>query len=417
MTNRRFAAEGLSRDEISAAMDAMRAEDRAWDDPRNLKASYFGGEDVTRVATEAFNLHMGDNVIYGASAYPSLPAYEADVVAMAHEMLDAPEGASGMVTSGGTESIAMAVKTARDWAREHKPVAGVPEIVVPRTAHVAFDKAAQLFGLGVVRMAGSVDYRADVAAMAAAVGANTVMIVGSAPPYPYANVDPIADIAALAREHGLWMHVDASIGGFLLPFARDLGHKVPDFDFAVPGVTSMSADLHKYGYALRGSSLLLLRDAALAEYQRFESADWPAGLYATMGIAGSRNGGPVASAWAVMRYLGFDGYRERVAKILEAKQRLIAGIGAIDSLAVLGAPEGGHFAFMSTAHDTTAIAEAMTGRGWMLARGEDPPAIMLLLNYRHGEVADDFLADLAQAVDDVAAGRVESRGEAAVYVV
>ncbi len=417
MTNRRFPAEGLSPDEISAAMDAMRADDRVWDDPKNLKASYYAGEDVTRVATEAFNLHMGDNAIYGASVYPSLPAYEAEVVAMALEMLEAPEGADGTVTTGGTDSIAMAVKTARDWARAHKPVAGVPEIVVPRTAHVAFDKAAQLFGLGVVRMAGSVDYRADVPAMAAAIGANTVMIVGSAPPYPYANVDPIADIAALAREPGLWMHVDACIGGFLLPFARDLGHDVPAFDFAVPGVTSMSADLHKYGYALRGSSLLLLRDEALAEYQRFESADWPAGLYATMGIAGSRNGGPVASAWAVMRYLGFDGYRERVAKILEAKQRLIAGIEAIDSLAVLGAPEGGHFAFASTAHDTTAIAQAMTDRGWMLARGEDPPAIMLLLNYRHGEVVDDFLADLAQAVDDVAAGRVESRGEDAVYVV
>lgn len=417
MTNRRFAAKGLSQDEINGAMGAMRTEDRTWDDPRNFKASYFAGEDVTQVVTEAFNLHMGDNAIYGASVYPSLMAYEVQVVAMALEMLEAPEGADGTVTTGGTESIAMAVKTARDWAREHKPVAGTPEIVVPRTAHLAFDKAAELFGLRVVRMADSVDYRADVPAMAAAIGANTVMIVGSAPPFPYANVDPIADIAALAREHGLWMHVDACIGGFLLPFARDLGARVPDFDFSVPGVTSISADLHKYGYALRGSSLLLLRDEALAEYQRFESGDWPAGLYATMGIAGSRNGGPVASAWAVMRYLGFDGYRERVAMILEAKQRLIAGIEAVEGLAVLGAPEGGHFAFMSTAHDTLAIADAMTDRGWMLSRGVDPPTIILLLNYRHGEVVDDFLADLARAVRDVAAGRIESRGEQMVYAV
>ncbi len=416
MSNRRFAAEGLSPDEISAAMDAMRADDRTWDDPRNLKASYYAGEEVSRIAAEAFNLHMGDNAIYGASVYPSLPAYEAEVAAMGLELFDAPEGASGTVTTGGTESIAMAVKTARDWARAHKPAVGMPEIVLPRTAHVAFEKAAQLFGLKVVRMAASVDYRADVPAMAAAIGANTVMIVGSAPPYPYANVDPITEIAALAVDHGLWMHVDACIGGFILPFARDLGHDVPAFDFAVPGVTSMSADLHKYGYALRGSSLLLLRDEALSEYQRFSSADWPAGRYTTMGIAGSRNGGPVASAWAVMRYLGFNGYRERVAKILEAKRRLIEGIGAIDGLAVLGAPEGGHFAFRSMAQDTTAIAEAMTMRGWMLARGEDPPAIMLLLNYRHGEMVDGFLADLARAIDDVAQGRVESAGEGAVYV-
>ncbi|MFP6745922.1 MAG: aminotransferase class V-fold PLP-dependent enzyme, partial [Alphaproteobacteria bacterium] len=368
-------------------------------------------------ATEAFNLHMGDNVIYGAAVYPSLPAYEADVVAMGLELLDAPDGAGGTVTTGGTESICVAVKTARDWARDHKPGVVAPEIVVPRTAHVAFSKAAQLFGLKLVRMAGSVDYRADVAAMAAAINDNTLMIVGSAPPYPYANVDPIQDIAALAVEHGLWMHVDACVGGFVLPFARDLGYPVPDFDFAVPGVTSMSADLHKYGYALRGSSLLLLRDRALEEYQRFESGDWPAGTYATMGLAGSRNGGPVASAWAVMRYLGFNGYRERVAKILETKRYLIAGIQSISGLTVLGEPEGGHFAFMSTDQDTAAIAHAMTDRGWMLARGEDPAAIILLLNFRHGEVADDFLADLRGAVDDVASGRVEGPAEGAVYSV
>ena len=415
MSNRRFAARGLSRDEIAAAMATLRADDQSWDDPRNLKASYFAGEDVTRIATEAFAQHMDDNVIYGASSYPSLPAYEAEVVAMGLEMLEAPEGAGGTVTTGGTESIAVAVKTARDWARDHKPRATAPEIVLPRTAHVAFDKAAHLFGLKVRRMAGSVEYRADVAAMADAIGPNTVMIVASAPPYPYANVDPVREIAALAVAHDLWMHVDACVGGFILPFARDLGHAVPDFDFTVPGVTSMSADLHKYGYALRGSSLLLLRDAALEDYQRFESSDWPAGRYATMGIAGSRNGGPVASAWAVMRYLGRDGYRARVAKILDAKRRLIAGIEGIAGLAVLGAPEGGHFAFVSTDHDTSAIALAMTERSWMLARGEDPAAIMLLLNHRHGEIVDDFLADLRAAVDDVASGRVVAPGEGAVY--
>ena len=296
MTNRHFAAEGLDPDDIVATMATMRAGDGAWDDPRNFKASYFAGADVTRVAMEAFNLHMGDNVIYGAAVYPSLPAYEADVVAMGLEMLEAPEGASGTLTTGGTESICVAVKTARDWARDIKPGITAPEIIVPRTAHVAFAKAAQLFDLKLVRMAASVDYRADMPAMAAAINDNTVMIVGSAPPYPYANVDPIRHIAALAVAHGLWMHVDACVGGFVLPFARDLGYPVPDFDFAVPGVMSMSADLHKYGYALRGSSLMLLRDKALEEYQRFESGDWPAGIYATMGIAGLSEAETTAAA-------------------------------------------------------------------------------------------------------------------------
>jgi sphinganine-1-phosphate aldolase len=417
MTNRHFAADGLSAGDIASTMETMRAGDGAWDDPRNLKASYFAGEDVTRVATDAFNLHMGDNVIYGAAVYPSLPAYETDVVAMGLEMLDAPDGAGGTLTTGGTESICVAVKTARDWARDTKPGITAPEIVLPRTAHVAFEKAAQLFDVKVVRMAASVDYRADVPAMAAAINDNTIMIVGSAPPYPYANVDPIRDIAALAVAHGLWMHVDACVGGFVLPFARDLGYPVPDFDFAVPGVMSMSADLHKYGYALRGSSLMLLRDKALEKYQRFESGDWPAGVYATMGIAGSRNGGPAASAWAVMRYLGFNGYRERVGKILETKKYLIDAIQEIGGLTVLGEPEGGHFAFRSTELDTAAISLAMNNRGWMLARGEDPAAIILLLNFRHGEIADDFLADLRAAIDDVASGRIEAPAEGAVYVV
>ena len=292
MTNRRFAAEGLSPDDIAGTMATMRAGDGAWDDPRNLKASYFAGDDVTRVATDAFNLHMGDNVIYGAAVYPSLPAYEADVVAMGLELLDAPDGAGGTVTTGGTESICVAVKTARDWARDHKPGATAPEIVVPRTAHVAFSKAAQLFGLKLVRMAGSVDYRADVAAMAAAINHNTIMIVGSAPPYPYANVDPIRDIAALAVEHDLWMHVDACVGGFVLPFARDLGYPVPDYDFAVPGVMSLSADLHKYGYALRGSSLLLLRDKALEEYQRYRRWSDASGRESLRGSSAVPGDGP-----------------------------------------------------------------------------------------------------------------------------
>jgi glutamate/tyrosine decarboxylase-like PLP-dependent enzyme len=260
--------------------------------------------------------------------FPSLVRYEAEVVAMALDMLEAPEGAGGGITTGGTESILMAVRTARDWAREHRPQAVRPELILPETAHPAFEKAAQLVGVSVRRMSRSPGYRADVEAMAAAVGDQTIMLVGSAPPYPYALVDPIERIAALAEQHGLWMHVDACVGGFVLPFVRELGHPVPPFDFAVPGVMSISADLHKFGYSGRGASLLLLRDKANERYQRFSSGAWPSGTYSTLNFGGSRNGGAIASSWAVMRYLGRSGYRSRVAGILKTKAKLARGLAA-----------------------------------------------------------------------------------------
>ena len=415
-TNRKFAAKGESWAEVEAALDEARAGDKLWNDPRNLRAAYDAGDDVIRVATEAFNRHLGDNVIFSTSSYPSLRRYEDDVVAMVLELMNAPEGASGSITTGGTESIVVAVKAAREWAREHRPQATAPEIIVPRTGHPAFNRAADMLGLKVVRLAESPAFRADVAAMARAVTENTVMLVGSAPPYPLGVVDPLPEIAALAEAHGLWLHVDACLGGFVLPFVQDLGHAVPTFDFSLAPVTSISADLHKYGYSGRGASALLLRDRAYARYQRFEFDDWPAGLYSTMGLAGSRNGGPVASAWAVMRYLGYDGYRERVEKILAIKQRFFDGIDAIEGLCVWGAPEGGHFSFGSPEIDIFAVADVMAERGWLCARAREPKALVLILNIQHAAIVEAYLADLAAAAAAVRAGQVESRSDEPIYI-
>ena len=201
--------------------------DFSWNDPHNLKASYYAGDDVVRVAREAFDLYMSDNAIYGASLYPSLPQLEAEVVEMVMELLNAPVDGAGMVTTGGTESIMLAVKTARDWAKTEKPHIDKPNIVVPDTAHPAFVKAAHLLGMEVVRGSETDHHRADADAMRDRVNPDTVMIIGSAPPYPLGLVDPIEAIAAIALEYGLWMHVDACIGAFMLPFAEDLGESVP----------------------------------------------------------------------------------------------------------------------------------------------------------------------------------------------
>ncbi|MBM3482805.1 MAG: aspartate aminotransferase family protein [Alphaproteobacteria bacterium] len=415
-SNRIFAERGLDRAALDAEMVQLRAKDRQWNELKNLRAAYDGGDDVTAVANAAFLAQIGDNMIYSSSAYPSLRQHEQGVIAMVGEMLNAPEGAVGSITTGGTESILMAVKAARDWARATKPRATQPEMIVPRTAHAAFNKAGELLGVKVVRMIESPGYRADIEGMTHAINGNTIMLVGSAPPYPYALVDPLTELSGLALEHELWLHVDACVGGFVLPFVRELGHEVPGFDFLLPGVASMSADLHKYGYSGRGASVLMIRSEVLAKYQGFHFDAWPAGVYYTASVAGSRNGGAVASSYAVMRYLGRSGYRERVAAMLESKRRIGEGLVRIGDLGILGRPEGTHFSIVASDVDMYALGDGLNDRGWLFLRGKEPRAIQLQLNARHGAIVDEFLADVREVAGLVQANKIEGRGGGPVYI-
>ena len=345
-------------------MVAAHQADKPWFDPRQFKGgSYFGGEDVVQVANDAYRMYINHNALFAADLFPSLVRYETELLDALLEMLNAPQGATGSLTSGGTESIVVAVKAAKAWARDHKPSAADPEIVVPHAAHPAFEKAAHILGIRTVRVPRSVDFHADLNAMAQAINDNTIMIAGSAPSYPYGVNDPIADIGKLAREHGLWFHVDACHGGFVLPFARKLGYDIPDYDFAVPGVTSISVDVHKLGYANKGVSGLLLRDEALLEYQRFTFDQWPSGLYTTLGNTGSRSGGGVASAWAVLNYLGEEGYMRIVERILATRDRFISGINSIEGLEVYGTPHAYLLAFGSESLDILAVHDGMMDRG------------------------------------------------------
>ncbi len=412
-----FFERGHSLAEVRSEFAEARATDAVWKHRRNLRASYFAGDDVVAIATEAFTACLGKNALYGAVAYPSLRRFEAEVIEILLELFRAPPGAAGSITTGGTESIFMAVKTARDWARSQRPSATTPTLVVGRTAHAAFDKAAHLLGLDVRRMTTSPDFRADVDGMAAAIDGNTIMIVGSAPPYPYGVVDPLPDISDLAGRHGLWMHVDACVGGMVLPFIRDLGHPLPTFDFTLPSVASVSIDLHKYGYAFHGCSALLLRSEAMSAYQRYEFDAWPVGHYSTSNFAGSRSGGPVASAWAVMRHLGQAGFRALVAKMLAAKAELAAGIGRIDGLEICGKPDGTQLSFGSPSQNIDAVAGEMNRLGWSFARQTDPAGILLLLNGFHGEIVADFLADLETTAGAVKSGRIRATAGPAVYTV
>ena len=274
----------------------------------------------------------------------------------------------------------------------------MPEVVLPSTAHPAFDKAAHYFGLKLLRVPVSGDFRADVEAMRRAITYDTVLVVGSAPSYPHGVVDPIAKLAKLAQERKILCHVDACVGGMMLPFVRKLGYPVPDWDFRVPGVTSISVDLHKYGYAAKGASVILYRDKALRRHQLFASTDWPGGIYASPTMTGTRPGGAIAAAWAVLNFLGEEGYLRIADTVMRTAIRLRDGINALDGLRVVSTPEMSVMAIASDKDNIYEIGDEMSVRGWHLDRQQFPPTLHLTVNYAHAGVADRFLSDLAQSV-------------------
>jgi len=315
------------------------------------------------------------------------------------ELLHGPPGAAGFLTSGGTESIQCAVLAARERARQERGVTA-PEIVLAASAHAAFHKSAHLFGMRTITTPVREDWTADVEAMAAAVGPDTALVVASAPTYPQGVVDPVPDIAALAASVGANCHVDACMGGFVLPFAERLGRAVPPWDFRVEGVHSISADVHKLGYAPKGASVILHRTRELRRYQTFVFDGWLGGLYASPNLQGTRSGAPMAAAWAVMRHLGVDGYVELTRRTLDAADRLREGIAAIDGVRVLGA---GTFHCVAMAGEGTdvdvfAVGDGLKDKGWHLDRQTPPDSLHATVSQGNAATMDDYLADLADAV-------------------
>ena len=401
LRNRRFPSTTRPWIDLKAELKQARRGDLAWVHERNFKAAYYVGEEVLKVANEAYDQFRSENGLFAGSAYPSLALLERELIEGVLDLLHAPEGAGGSTTVGGTESIIMCMKAARDWAAAERPVTSIPEVIVPRTAHAAFDKGAKWLNMKIVRMSGSINWRADVASMAAAVNENTIMIVGSAPPYPYGQTDPIEELATLALTHNLWMHSDACIGGMILPFMQKLGEPIPPFDFSIPGVTSMSVDMHKFGYANKGISLCLLRNAALERYHRTTFDSWPAGIYSTANIIGTRSGGAVASAWAVINHLGEEGYLRVYDAQRKIRSKLISGISGIDGLSILGEPHALHITFFSDDLDIFAIDEEMEKLGWLTIRMRDPDSILLWINIKHIDSIDDYLEDLSRVTAQV----------------
>jgi len=390
------------------------ARDANWRAGRLAVYVFHAGDDVLQVAKEAYGLYQSENAL-GPMAFPSLRQMEADVVGMGLSLLHAPESARGSMTSGGTESILMAVKTCRDEARSRGVDTSLAEIVLPRSAHPAFDKAAHYLGLRVLRVPVAADLRADVPAMAAAVTERTLMLVGSAPCFPYGMIDPIAELSELALARDLWLHVDACVGGYFAPFARMNGIPVPAFDFELPGVRSVSADLHKYGYAAKGASTIFHRSEAQWQHQIFQFDDWPAGGMQTPTLAGTRPGGAIASAWAVMNYLGVEGYRRKARQVTDTRQKLMQAIREMDGLCTHGDPQLGLFSYGSTRLDPFAIWGRMARRGWFTGLTTEPRGIHLMLSPAHAGVADEYLADLRASVAEVKESGESADGTKARY--
>jgi len=402
--------EGLSKDEVMARMRERKQGDADWEGGRTWSLVYPAGPEVDDMLKAANELYLYENAL-NPFRFPSLRTMEDAVCAMTADLLHAPEDFGGAMTSGGTESILMGVKTARDRAKAEKGIAA-PEVLVPYTAHPAFAKACAYLGMTRVPVPVGADKRVDVAAAAKLVNENTALIIGSAPNYPFGVVDPIPDLAALAAERGINFHTDACLGGFLLPFFEELGEKIPPFDFRVPGVSTISADVHKYGYCTKGASVITHRSkASLHQYQLFTYNEWPGGFYGSFAAAGARPAAPIAAAWAILNFLGREGYVKLARKIRDTTRKLQDGINAIPELTVWAQPVMSVFSFGSTVIDINAVGDVMDARGWHLDRQTDPDALHLMVSPEHAKVADAFLEDLRDAV----ANHGESQGKQARY--
>jgi len=401
-------AHGTGWSELERQMKEAAAQDVDWRSGRSPAYIHFGGDDVLNVAKQAYLMFFSENGL-GQRAFGSLARFEADVVAMGLDLLGGDAGARGAMTTGGTESIFLAVKAARDFACRRRPARAKPQIILPFSAHPAFDKAAHFLGLSTLRVPLRPDFSADPQAMAEEITPDTIMLVGSAPAYPHGVMDPIDEIAAVAQSRSLWMHVDACVGGYFAPFARKLGYPVEAFDFTVPGVTSISADLHKYGYAAKGASTLFFRDPESFAQMEYRFDNWPRGQYSTRTLVGTRGGGAIAAAWAVMHYLGEEGYLKITERVIATRRAIEEGLRPL-GLHAFGRPELAILAYGSADHDMASLSRGLGARGWLVGNVTNPDGIHLMLNLTHEPVVGQYLSDVAAALQDARSRLVGDTG-------
>ena len=390
---------GWSAVDVFEGLEAMRTRDVRWREGRAFSLAYHAGAEALAVAEEAYRRFSGENAL-STDAFPSLKQIQAEVVAMAGVWLGATPSSAGFMTSGGTESILMAVKAARDRLLAERQIRQ-PNMVMPTSAHAAFAKAGAYFGVEVRRVAVGSDWRADVAAMQSQVDKNTVLIVGSAPQYPQGVVDDIVGIAKIASDAQINCHVDACMGGVTLAYLQRLGENIAPWNLQVPGVSSISVDLHKFGYTSKGASVIMYASKHLRSFQGFVTDDWLGGVYGSSGVLGTKSGGSMASAWAVMHFLGDDGYLRLTRQAREATLQLATVIRNTPELVLRAEPESTLLCFGAedpSALNVFAVADELSKRGWYVDRQTPPDSLHCTVNAIHHDKIDWFARDLHESV-------------------
>ncbi|XP_068486029.1 sphingosine-1-phosphate lyase isoform X1 [Phaseolus vulgaris] len=368
---------------------------------------YIGGSESDghfSVINEACSMFAHTNPLH-LDVFKSVARFEAEVVAMTAALLGSKEISSGgqicgNMTSGGTESILLAVKSSRDYMKSKKGITR-PEMIIPLSGHSAYDKAAQYFNIKLWRAPVDKNFKADVKAIRRHINKNTILIVGSAPGFPHGIIDPIEELGHLASSFGICFHVDLCLGGFVLPFARELGYPIPPFDFSVKGVSSISVDVHKYGLAPKGTSVVLYRNHEIRKNQFVAVTEWSGGLYVSPTIAGSRPGSLIAGAWAAMISLGKEGYLKNTKAIMEGSRRIRKGIEEIAELFIVGKPDMTIVALGSDVVDIFEVNDVMSSKGWHLNALQRPNSIHICVTLQHVPIVEDFLNDLKESVKTV----------------
>ena len=407
-----FPKRGKSLEQIKEQLGRARSSDADWRGGKTGAYVFWANDEILEVAQEAYLAFFSENGL-SPKAFPSLSRLEDEVLRMTAELLNG-KNAVGSMTSGGTESIMVAVKAARDKARHEREIQE-PEMVLPKSAHPAFNKAAHYLGIKAIRTPIDENFLADVSAMTAAITDNTVLLVGSAPQYPHGVIDPIPEMAAVAQASNIPFHVDACVGGFFLPFLRKVDPNITNFDFSVPGVTSISADLHKFGFTAKGASTILYKNDTFFRYQGFSFSDWPIGQYSSPNVAGTRPGGAIAAAWAVLNFLGEEGYLELNKKIMTITQRFFRGINRVPNMQVWGEPVMGCFGYGSHTIEMSSVAHGMSELGWFINRQAEPPGIHMFVTPAHEQIVDKYVIDLQLVVERIKKGEIKGNKETITY--
>ncbi len=406
---------GKTHEEVLALLDGFGKDDPAYKDGKTWSLVYYLDKAHTEFLEAAYSKYFSANGL-NPTAFKSLKRLEKEVLKFTAELFHVDDNACGVMTSGGTESCLLAVKTYRDLGRAH----GIrkPEMIIPESAHVAWDKGAEYFGVKIRRAPLASDYGVDTEAVKKLVSKNTVMILGSAPEYPHGIIDPIEKLGKIALRHHIPLHVDACVGGYILPFIEANGAQLPLWDFRVPGVTSISADIHKYGFAAKGASCILYRSIEQFKYQVFVNQDWPGGVFASPALLGTRPGGAYAAAWATIQANGREGFMQLAKRTMDAVNKIKAGIAQIEGLELIGAPQASLLSYRSTNPKLNifVVGDIMEQKGWLVDRLQRPDALHAMVTAAHDKVVEKYIDDLSDAVKTALAHpELGDSGQAATY--